>query len=55
MDSRALVLTLNVDAAELAARRAKWTAPAAKHTRGVLGKFYKLASSASFGAVLDRD
>jgi dihydroxy-acid dehydratase len=39
---------------ELARRRAAWTAPPPRYTRGVLGKFAKNSSSASFGAVLDR-
>jgi dihydroxy-acid dehydratase len=43
-----------VSEAEIAKRRAAWRAPAPRYTRGVLGKFWKNASSASFGAVLDR-
>ncbi|HEY0713563.1 MAG TPA: dihydroxy-acid dehydratase, partial [Polyangia bacterium] len=39
--------------AELAARRAAWTAPPYKHTRGVLHKYVKLVSSASLGCVTD--
>jgi dihydroxy-acid dehydratase len=40
--------------AEISRRRAAWRAPAPRYTRGVLAKFWKNASSASFGAVLDR-
>ena len=40
--------------AELARRRAAWTQPAPRYTRGVLAKFAKNACSASGGAVLDR-
>jgi dihydroxy-acid dehydratase len=54
IDAHRLVLQLNVPDAEIAKRRAAWRAPAPRHTRGVLAKFWKNASSASFGAVLDR-
>jgi dihydroxy-acid dehydratase len=47
-------LQLNISDTELAARKAAWQPPAPRYTRGVLGKFYKLASSASEGAVLDK-
>ncbi|MGZ5130031.1 MAG: dihydroxy-acid dehydratase, partial [Caldimonas sp.] len=55
IDARRLLLELNVDAAEIARRRAAWTAPKPRYTRGVLAKFAKNASSASLGAVLDGD
>ncbi|HLS57043.1 MAG TPA: dihydroxy-acid dehydratase, partial [Zeimonas sp.] len=53
IDAHRLVLQLDVDDAELARRRAGWRPPAPRYTRGVLAKFYKLAASASRGAVLD--
>jgi dihydroxy-acid dehydratase len=53
IDAHQLVLNLNVSDAELAQRKAQWTAPAARYTRGVLAKFRRLSSSASKGAVLD--
>jgi dihydroxy-acid dehydratase len=53
IDAHRLVLQLEVDDAELARRKAAWKEPAPRYTRGVLAKFYKLASSASRGAVLD--
>jgi dihydroxy-acid dehydratase len=53
IDSRQLLLQLNVDDAEIARRRASWKQPAPRYTRGVLAKFAKNASSASSGAVLD--
>jgi dihydroxy-acid dehydratase len=53
VDAYALRLQLNVDDAELARRRAAWTPPKPRYTRGVLAKFAKLASSASRGAVTD--
>jgi dihydroxy-acid dehydratase len=53
IDSHQLLLQLNVPDAELVARRAAWKQPAPRYTRGVLSKFARNASSASFGAVLD--
>ena len=43
-------LSLHVDAAEMARRRAAWEPPAPKHERGVLAKYAKLVSSADKGA-----
>ena len=54
IDSHQLLLQLNVDEAELARRRATWVKPAPRYQRGVLAKFAYNASSASFGAVLDK-
>jgi len=54
IDAHKLLLQLNVSDAEIAKRRAAWRAPAPRYQRGVLGKFWKNASSASVGAVLDR-
>jgi dihydroxy-acid dehydratase len=54
IDAQQLLLQLNVPDAEISKRRAAWRAPAPRYTRGVLAKFWKNASSASFGAVLDR-
>jgi len=53
IDAHQLLLQLNVDDAELARRRAEWREPQPRYRRGVLAKFYKLANSASRGAVLD--
>jgi dihydroxy-acid dehydratase len=53
IDAHTLSLNLHVSDAELAQRRAAWTAPKPRYTRGVLAKFAKNASSASTGAVLD--
>nr|WP_309690160.1 dihydroxy-acid dehydratase [Armatimonas sp.] len=53
IDAITLSLTLNVDAAELEARRAAWQPPAPRYTRGVLAKYAKLVSTASMGAVTD--
>ncbi len=54
IDAHRLLLRVDVDEDELAARRARWQQPAPRYSRGVLGKFARNASSASFGAVLDR-
>ena len=55
IDAHTLSLHLHVSDDELARRRAAWRAPAARYTRGVLAKFAKNASSASSGAVLDKN
>jgi dihydroxy-acid dehydratase len=54
IDAHQLLLQLNVPDEEIARRRAEWTAPAPRYTRGVLAKFAFNAASASQGAVLDR-
>ncbi len=46
-------LVMDVSDAELANRRAAWTAPAPKFTKGVLWKYFKSVSSASEGCVTD--
>ncbi|MBV8667152.1 MAG: dihydroxy-acid dehydratase [Burkholderiaceae bacterium] len=53
IDAHKQLIQLNISDAELAARRAKWTAPKPRYTRGVLAKFAALTSSASKGAVTD--
>ncbi len=53
IDAHALLLQLNVSDDEIAARLAKWQAPAPRYTRGVQAKFAFNASTASTGAVLD--
>jgi dihydroxy-acid dehydratase len=47
------LLEIDVDDAELERRRASWTAPAPRYTRGVLSKYARLVSSSSLGAVTD--
>ncbi len=39
---------------EIARRKAAWTQPAPRYTRGVLAKYAKLVSTASEGAVTDK-
>ncbi len=51
IDAHRLLLQLNVDDAELERRRAAWTPPAPRYTRGVLAKFAALAQPADRGAV----
>jgi dihydroxy-acid dehydratase len=51
IDADRKVLTLNVDDAELARRRAAWTKPPLRVERGVLAKYARLVHSASEGAV----
>ena len=53
IDAHQLVLQLNVPDEEIARRKATWVQPQPRYTRGVMAKFAKNASSASFGAVLD--
>ena len=53
IDALHQLIQLNVPDAEIAERRAAWTAPAPRYTRGVLAKFAILAGSASKGAVTD--
>jgi dihydroxy-acid dehydratase len=50
-DIKARELRVEVDAAELRARLAGWTAPAPRYARGVFAKYAKTVSSASSGAV----
>ncbi len=47
-------ISVNVSDEDMAQRKAKWVAPAAKYTRGVLAKYAKTVSSASEGAVTDK-
>jgi dihydroxy-acid dehydratase len=48
-------LQLEVSEAELNVRRSNWVAPAPRYKTGVLGKYAKLVSSSSLGAVTDMD
>ncbi|NLN93375.1 MAG: dihydroxy-acid dehydratase [Candidatus Hydrogenedens sp.] len=48
-------ITLEVDAAEIDKRRAAWKAPKARYISGVLAKYAALCSSASEGAVTDKN
>jgi dihydroxy-acid dehydratase len=48
-------LTLGLTKAEIAKRKKAWKPRKGKETRGVLAKYAKLVTSASLGAVTDRD
>ncbi len=51
MDVETRTLEVDISDEEMAKRRAEWTPPESRHTTGVLGKYAKLVSSASLGAV----
>jgi dihydroxy-acid dehydratase len=53
IDAEQRLLQLNVSEDELERRRAAWTPPQPRYTRGVLAKYAKLVSTASQGAVTD--
>ncbi|HEY9888071.1 MAG TPA: dihydroxy-acid dehydratase, partial [Candidatus Obscuribacterales bacterium] len=55
IDADQNLLQLNVPDAELAQRRAAWQPRQPNYTRGILGKYAKLVSSSSRGAVTDLD
>jgi dihydroxy-acid dehydratase len=55
IDAPQRLLQLNVPDTELATRRANWTAPEPRYKTGILGKYAKLVSSSSLGAVTDLD
>ncbi len=53
IDAHRHLIQLNVDDAELARRRAAWTPPPPRYTRGLLAKYARLVSTASKGAITD--
>jgi dihydroxy-acid dehydratase len=55
IDAEKLSLELEVSDVDLATRRAQWQAPAPRYRTGVLGKYAKLVSSSSLGALTDLD
>ena len=55
IDAEKRELTLAIPAKELAARRQAWKKPAPRYTRGVLAKYAAHVTSASEGAVTDKD
>jgi len=54
IDADKLLIQVNVADDELERRRAQWTQPAPRYTRGVLAKYMKLVGTASEGALTDR-
>ncbi|MDJ0737512.1 MAG: dihydroxy-acid dehydratase [Nostocaceae cyanobacterium] len=55
IDAHARLLQLNISDEELATRRANWKPKPPRYRGGVLGKYAKLVSSSSLGAVTDLD
>ncbi|AFY79029.1 MAG: dihydroxy-acid dehydratase [Hydrococcus sp. C42_A2020_068] len=55
IDAEQKLLQLNVPEEELTRRRANWQPPKPRYTKGILGKYAKLVSSSSLGAVTDMD
>jgi dihydroxy-acid dehydratase len=53
IDAEKRQLSLDLPAAEIKKRLAKWKAPRPRYTRGVLAKYASLVSSAHLGAVTD--
>jgi dihydroxy-acid dehydratase len=55
IDAKKLLLQLNVPAKEIAVRRKKWKAPKPRYSKGLLGKYTRLVSTASIGAITDSE
>jgi len=53
IDAETRLLQLNISDEDLQRRRANWSPPAPRYTRGVLAKYARLVSSSSLGAVTD--
>ena len=51
IDNEAFTIDIAIGEAELADRKANWSAPTPNYTKGVMAKYAKLVSSASTGAV----
>ncbi|MCC6365539.1 MAG: dihydroxy-acid dehydratase [Bryobacterales bacterium] len=55
IDAEKNILAAGISDAELAARRAAWTMPPYKATRGTLAKYIRLVKNASMGCVTDEE
>ncbi len=55
IDAEEREINLDIPAEEFARRRAAWKAPEPRYNRGVLAKYAHLVTSASLGAVTDKD
>ncbi|MEO5764463.1 MAG: dihydroxy-acid dehydratase [Casimicrobiaceae bacterium] len=53
IDAGKLLVQLDVSDEELARRRAQWKQPPPRYTRGLMGKYMRLVSTASKGAITD--
>ena len=54
VDANRLLIQLNISEDELGRRRAAWVQPEPRYRTGVLGKYARLVSSSSLGAVTDQ-
>jgi dihydroxy-acid dehydratase len=54
IDAHQLLIQVNITDEELARRRAAWQPPEPRYKRGLMGKYIKLVSTASRGAVTDQ-
>ena len=54
VDAEQRLLQLNIDDAELERRRIAWVKPQPRYTTGILGKYARLVSSSSNGALTDQ-
>ncbi len=55
VDANQRLIQLNVDNKEVSKRRNDWVKPKPRYISGILGKYARLVSSSSKGAVTDRD
>jgi dihydroxy-acid dehydratase len=55
IDAKRQLIQLNVPAKEIAARRKKWKAPKPRYSSGLLGKYLRIVSTASKGAITDSE
>jgi dihydroxy-acid dehydratase len=53
IDARTRTIELKIPAREMAARRKAWEQPKPRYTKGVLGKYIRIVSPASRGAITD--
>ena len=53
IDAETLTISVDLTDAEMEARRAAWTAPPLKYTRGTMARYIKTVSSAQMGCVTD--
>ena len=54
VDAHKLLIQLNVAEEELARRRSNWAKPKPRYSTGILGKYSRLVTSSSKGAVTDQ-
>jgi len=54
VDAKKLLIQLNIQEKEIERRRNKWKRPKPKYLTGILGKYSRLVTSSSEGAVTDQ-